>query len=234
MRPAPLRRLPAVVLCLSVAACSSLRYGGPAQSPGVNWDADSDQSPRVAPDGKTPHGKASRPTATSNRASRDTAASGPGRAQQRDNRGTLPDPRPLAMRRQWQYTLLWDRGTVRVESVVERRFERPRETARQMGRFAIELWRGHELIDRVRFDFPLLAAEPVVKPGPKRLDAPPSFAAGSKLKRVVLVPASPRAARAVLVDRATGSRLDLSWPPDTPPDAKSGPVPPIVPVGAAD
>ena len=28
-----------------------------------------------------------------------------------------------------------------------------------MGRFALELWIGRELIDRVRFDFPLIAAE---------------------------------------------------------------------------
>jgi hypothetical protein len=189
-------------------ACSNLRYGGPAESPGVNWDTEAEGTAATAPSSEA-RGATTPQTPI--------ATAKPALERRTSQHGTLPDPRPLALRRQWEYTVLSDRGTVRVEAVSERLFERPRETARQMGRYAIELWRGHELIERVRFDFPLLAAEPVAETGPKRLNAPPSFAAGSRLRRVVLVPASPRAARAVLVDRATGNALGLPWPPDARP-----------------
>jgi hypothetical protein len=81
-----------------------------------------------------------------------------------------------------------------------------------MGRFAVELWVGSELVDRVRFDFPLLAAE---GPPPKKrrpLDDPPSLT-GGPLRTTVLVPAAWRARRALLVDRATNTETELDWPP---------------------
>jgi hypothetical protein len=84
-----------------------------------------------------------------------------------------------------------------------------------MGRFAIELWIGHELIDRVRFDFPMLALD---EPGPstasRPLAEPPSFGKGAEVRHKVLIPASERARRAVLVDRATSAVQVLSWPPN--------------------
>jgi hypothetical protein len=130
--------------------------------------------------------------------------------------GTLPDPEPLIVARYWEYRVLYDRGRVSVTSVRALRYDRPVATPRYVGRFAIELWIGHELVDRVRFDFPVIAAEEV-RTGPRRpLDEPPSFAAGAAVAESVLVPASPRATRAELVDRATGSREPLPWPPDHP------------------
>jgi len=164
----------------------------------------------------------------------DGADAGPGDAALRDSaaddapaaaRGSLPDPKALRLARQWEYELVYDRGDVRVESVRERNFSQPVVTARRMGRYAIELWIGKELVDRVRFDFPLLAAEQVPS-GPRRpLKDPPSFAPGAVVARRVLVPASPRATRAVLVDRATGQTLRLDWPPREPPGASPSPAP---------
>jgi hypothetical protein len=98
-----------------------------------------------------------------------------------------------------------------VEAVRALTFRQPVVTARNMGRFAVELWIGRELIDRVRFDFPLLAmGEPSA--GKKRpLREPPSFR--GKLAATVLVPASQRVRRAIVLDRATGKETELSWPP---------------------
>jgi hypothetical protein len=122
-----------------------------------------------------------------------------------------PDPEPLRQAEQYEYTLAYDGGATYVVAVRAVKFPQPVVTARKMGRFALELWIGSELVDRVRFDFPLLAAE--TPPKQKRpLHEPPSLA-GGVLKATVLVPAAVRARRAVLVDRATERETDLEWPP---------------------
>jgi hypothetical protein len=136
--------------------------------------------------------------------------------------GGQPDPEPLRLAAQWEYEVGYDGGAVHVVRVTPKSFARPVVTARQMGRYAIELWIGSELIERVRFDFPLLAAEEVPSGKRRPLNEPPSFASGAHLRRTLLVPRSPRATRAVLVDRATGSVTPLPWPPDAP----------LAPVGA--
>ena len=130
----------------------------------------------------------------------------------------LPDPPALMLKRQWEYELLYDRGVVSVVRVRPLLFERPVATARRLGRYAVELWIGRELVDRVRFDFPGLAAE--APPGGPRhpLHEAPSLAEGAVVSRTIMVPASPRATRAELVDRATGQRTPLPWPPDAPLD----------------
>ena len=129
---------------------------------------------------------------------------------------SAPDPEPLRIARQWEYEVVYDRGKLSVAKVRAMRFDKPVVTARQMGRFAIELWIGHELVDRVRFDFPLLAADEPQK-GPRRpLKDPPNLGSGVRVTRTLLVPASPRATRAVLLDRATGEVTALPWPPDAP------------------
>jgi hypothetical protein len=136
-------------------------------------------------------------------------------------RPTLPDPEPLRIARHWDYLVSYDAGKVRVVKVTERVFPKPAVTQRHLGRYAIELWIGHELLDRVRFDFPALAAEPIVSPGPRPLKETPSLAKAAVVAARVLVPASPRATRAVLVDRKTGMEQLLPWPPDAP-------LPPVV------
>lgn len=120
-----------------------------------------------------------------------------------------PDPEPLRIADQWEYELAWDAGVMKVVSAKAKRFPTPVVTARKMGRFAIELWIGPELVERVRFDFPLLAAED--DPGHR---AGPSFDKGAHVRQRVLVPAAPRARRARLVDRATSEVVALPWPPD--------------------
>ncbi len=130
---------------------------------------------------------------------------------------SLPDPEPLRLERQWEYELTYDRGTIAVTNVRPLLFSKPIVTQRRLGRYAIELWIGRELVDRIRFDFPALAAEEPAPVGGRRpLHEPVTLAQGALVRRIVLVPASPRATRAVLVDRATGETTALPWPPDRP------------------
>ncbi len=206
----PMPRLPGLAVALGLplvlgVACSAARY-------------DRQRGPEVAFPAHILEGHGS-DGGTKARGSGDAAApEQEGGAQVLAHRpaGSLPDPDPLRLARQWQYTLLYDRGKVRIQSVKALRFARPVVTSRNMGRYAIELWIGHELVDRVRFDFPLVAAE-APQHGPRRpINEPPTLAAGAVATRQVLVPASTRATRAVLVNRASGGRQPLPWPPDHP------------------
>jgi len=139
-----------------------------------------------------------------------------GAAEQSPRTGTLPDPEATREARQYEYEIVYDRGKLRVASVRAVRFVRPVPAVRKMGRFAIELWIGRELVERVRFDFPLVAAEDPRRKKARPLDEPPSFAAGVVAVQKVLVPSSARATSAVLVDRAMGTRETLPWPPEAP------------------
>ncbi len=144
--------------------------------------------------------------------------------------GSQPDPEPLVMKEQWEYQVLFSNGTASVEGVQKRSLPKPVATPRRMGRFALELWIGHELIDRVRFDFPMIAAEDVPGKTRRPLHDAPNLSPHATARVRVSLPASPRATRVMLVDRATGKGQELSWPPD-----RDGPVsaPAAVPPTAA-
>lgn len=133
--------------------------------------------------------------------------------------GDLPDPQPLSERRQWHYSVRYDRGTIRVGSPTFECLARPRASPRRIGRYAFELWVGAELIERVRFDFPLLAAEEPSSGPRKPLREVPSFARGAQVSVMLDVPQSDRANRARILDRATGDAVEVAWPPPAPPDA---------------
>jgi hypothetical protein len=126
-----------------------------------------------------------------------------------------PDPEPLRTADQIEYTFSYEGGVLKIESARLLQLPQPLVTARKMGRFAVELWIGNELIDRIRFDFPFLAVEDP-KPATRRrpLHEPQSLAGGT-LRTTVLVPNTPRARRALLLDRATHQAHPLPWPPAT-------------------
>jgi len=71
---------------------------------------------------------------------------------------TIPDPEPQEARTFLLLDLRWDRGVPSLVATTAVDFGSPRRTARIFGRFALELFRGKELVERVRFDFPLLGA----------------------------------------------------------------------------
>ena len=94
-----------------------------------------------------------------------------------------------------------------------KRYGEPTEGVRRTGRFALELWQADVLVERVRFDFPLLAAE-TPNAGPlKPLRPEPLFAPGAEVSTKVSVPAVVNTTHAVIVDRTTHEATTLPWPP---------------------
>ena len=124
---------------------------------------------------------------------------------------TPPDPPPLIERLEWVFDLRWERGDVWLLGIHALDGQSPRPTARAMGRFALELFEGRALIERVRFDFPLLGA-----PEP---DASISLTHNLRTRIGVVFPATSRGTRLELVDRATNHRWLLPWPPPAPSSA---------------
>jgi hypothetical protein len=122
-----------------------------------------------------------------------------------------PDPPPLVSRKQWVFDLRWSKGEPYLLGVRPLDVGTPQETPRAMGRFAIELFEGPTLIERVRFDFPMLGP-------PEPLDAgymaPPSLQKNLTTRIGVMFPAVNRGTRLELWDRATDQRWPLPWPPD--------------------
>jgi len=124
------------------------------------------------------------------------------------------DPPPLVTRRQWVIKLGYQSGRVTFRGAQPLELPKPLPTPRSFGRFAVELYIGKELVDRVRFDFPLLGADDFGGDDAREhlRDGPPRFAARLSTQASVTVPHSERATRAVLVDRASGSVWPLPWP----------------------
>ena len=122
---------------------------------------------------------------------------------------TPADPPPMIERAQWVFDLRWDRGDLYLLDVQPLELPAPRETPRAMGRFAIELFEGPALIERVRFDFPLLGPPEAVDAG---RGAPPSLDAKLRTRIGVVFPATARGTRLELWDRATNRRWSLPWP----------------------
>jgi hypothetical protein len=130
-----------------------------------------------------------------------------------------PDPAPLQMAEQVEYELELAEGKIRTVSVKPVKLSKPVATPRRLGRYAVELSIGSELIERVRFDFPGTAADEPV-PGRKKLDAPLDLSSRAIARVKLLLPHSPRVRRAVLVDRALDTVTELEWPlPPAPPAA---------------
>ncbi|MGA7123956.1 MAG: hypothetical protein WBY94_27895 [Polyangiaceae bacterium] len=121
---------------------------------------------------------------------------------------TPADPPALVERGQWVFDLRWDRGEVWLQAIRGLELPAAQSTPRAMGRFALELFEGPALIERVRFDFPLLgAAEP---------DAGVSLTGRLRTRIGVVFPATKRGTRLELLDRATNRRWSLPWPPNPP------------------
>jgi hypothetical protein len=122
---------------------------------------------------------------------------------------TPPDPTPMEDRRQWVIDFRWEKGEVFLVGVRKVDLEAPRTTPRVMGRFALELFEGKALVERVRFDFPGLIDGDFTDAGyrdPPRLDRKLTTRIG------VMFPRTSRGTRLELWDRATDRRWPLSWP----------------------
>ncbi len=141
---------------------------------------------------------------------------------------TPADPPPLSEQGQWVYDLRYDKGELFLVGVHAVQLPAPRATPRAMGRFALELYAGPALLERVRFDFPGLGAyEPPTPDGGRQPLHGTSVSFNAKLTtRVgVMLPATSRGTKLVLWDRATDRRWPLPWPAtemtSDPPDASA-------------
>ncbi len=121
-----------------------------------------------------------------------------------------PDPAPMFERAQWVFDLRYDRGDVYLLGVHHLELVAAQLTPRAMGRFAVELFEGPTLIERVRFDFPLLGAGSAPDAG---YLAAPSFETKLRSRIGVMFPATSKGTRLELWDRATNRRWKLPWPP---------------------
>jgi hypothetical protein len=128
----------------------------------------------------------------------------------------LPDPTALKSAQQVEYQLELSEGKVKVVSVKPVTLKEPAVTARRMGRWALELSIGQELIERVRFDFPQTAADEP-NANQKRLRPPLDLGSRAIARVTVHVPHSERVRRAVLFDRAHETVMELEWPLPAPP-----------------
>lgn len=123
---------------------------------------------------------------------------------------TPPDPPAMNEPIQWVFDLRWDRGDIYLLDVHKQDMGGPHPTPRAMGRFALELFEGPTLIERVRFDFPLLGAPEVNEGG---VQSPIRFEPKLKTRIGVFFPATKRGTRLELWDRARDIRWQLPWPP---------------------
>jgi hypothetical protein len=132
---------------------------------------------------------------------------------------TPPDPPPMNERMQWVFDLRWDRGEVYLLEVHKIDMGVPHVTPRVMGRFALELFEGPTLIERVRFDFPMLGVPEAPDAG---LRTQPRFEPKLRTRIGVLFPATSRGTKLELWDRARDVRVALPWPPH---EGAAAPIP---------
>lgn len=137
--------------------------------------------------------------------------------------GYVPDPAGIASKKHWTFEVQVRQGKPSLGKVQEVTLNNPTTTARVIGRFALEFWIGKELLDRVRFDVPLL--ENPSKRRDRRLGAP-EFSVNTRLS--VRMADNARATSVLLVDRATGETQQFAWPPGS-----EGRLTPISPAPAA-
>lgn len=125
--------------------------------------------------------------------------------------GFAPDPPPRPSRKQWTIALTARDGKVTADKATAFMLDKPAESARVFGRFAVELWVGKELLDRVRFNVPLMGDEP---PQGNRNKLPrPRFDKNIAAHVTVRIADSPRASYLLVVDRDSGDAAKFEWPP---------------------
>jgi hypothetical protein len=115
-----------------------------------------------------------------------------------------PDPTPLVCETVFVLHVQWNKGVISIEGARREKMLKKGALPHHMGRFAVELYVGPTLLDRDRFDVPLLGD-----------DGPMSDAFGKGLVTTldVRVPESDRPTRMEIWDRATDKRWIFSYPP---------------------
>ena len=155
--------------------------------------------------------------------------------------GHAPDPAGRASKTQWIFDITHKNGKNTITRVRSVKLEQAASSARVMGRYAIELYVGKQLLDRVRFNVPLTGDGPPER-SHRRVFSRPTFENVSTRLRVQIAD-NARATYVVLVDRATGDTQRFWWPPSsdgalvpmgTPPATAPSSTPKARPVGAPE
>jgi hypothetical protein len=126
--------------------------------------------------------------------------------------GFAPDPPARASRLNWIFELSTRGGKVSIDRVKSALYDKPAETPRVVGRFALELYVGRELLDRVRFNVPLMGGEPPV--GNRNNLPKPRFDQNVAGRVQTRLADNGRAVYLVMVDRETGDTQKFLWPPE--------------------
>jgi hypothetical protein len=126
--------------------------------------------------------------------------------------GFAPDPPPIASRKHWIFQISSRDGKIQIEGVKPVTYDKPAETPRVIGRYALELYIGFELLDRVRFNVPLMGGEG--SEGNRNRLPKPRFEQNVTATLTARLADNPRAAYLLLVDRETGEKQKLVWPPE--------------------
>ena len=115
-----------------------------------------------------------------------------------------PDPTPLAADAVFVLSVKFDKGNVTIAKVKHEKLAVKSAVERRMGRFAAELFSGPTLIERVRFDFPLINDDS------KSAEV---YEKGLNVTVDVRIPDSDRPNKLEIWDRATDKRWKFEYPP---------------------
>ncbi len=133
-------------LCLVLGACARPYYTAEKhaalEAPVTLGEGNTGKPPLPKPSNEPTHAAAVKPA----------AASG-------FDPSAQPDPPPTETTAYYDVTLRYCEGNVHFLGAKKVEFDRATTLPAKMGRFAVELWIGRELLERARFDFPLLGAD---------------------------------------------------------------------------
>ncbi len=119
-------------------------------------------------------------------------------------RPIAPDPVPLQSDAFFVLTVTFRRGSITVDEIAREKLATKQAAVRRFGRFAAELYSGPTLVERVRFDFPLISDDDY---------ASDMYARGLVTTVKVRIPDSDRPNKLEIWDRATDRRWRLEYPP---------------------
>jgi hypothetical protein len=115
-----------------------------------------------------------------------------------------PDPNPLLADAVFVLSVKYDKGNVSLDKTRREKLPMKAAVDRRFGRFAAELYSGPTLVERIRFDFPLINDDS--KTGE-------AFEKGLTVAVDVKIPDSPRPNKLEIWDRATDKRWSFPYPP---------------------
>jgi hypothetical protein len=120
------------------------------------------------------------------------------------DRPIAPDPSPLLSDAVFVMTVTFAKGAITVDKVDREKLPSRQAVVRRFGRFAAELYSGPTLLERVRFDFPLIADDDYTGD---------VYARGLITSVKVRIPDSERPNKLEIWDRATDRRWSFDYPP---------------------